>query len=303
MNVDETCRESFEQLRQQAKAAGLRGDFDGALEIFEEALRWARNHGEQDDLDLVCCGRSAVLIHQGRSEDVVRDLQKILMRSVNSTVRHLAAYNLSIVYEFREDFKKSHFYIQLAHDQARQSGSADFLVASDNQIGNLLTRESKFEDAITHYREARELVAEDRVYERLVLLLNAGYCHMASGRLEIGFQHLFQVRRSFIRHRVTQGPVLGRLRLSLCFGYLEIGRGHKARLHGIAGLEIAEGCGEADLIKKALYLLGEAEKLAGNDFEAFKYYARLQEQFYPDHGCLPDLLLSTDTKELVNLWA
>jgi len=296
-------RDYFEDLRQRARAAGLRGDFDEVLELCDAALTWARRHGDESDADLVGCYRSAVMIHRGHGEEAIRDLQRILMKSRDPVCRHLAAYNISIFYEFREDFEKSRRYVRLALEQAEQTGSDPFLAACFNQNGNLLIRNSKFENAIAEYETAYRLFTDEQIFERLTLLLNMGYCHLATGHLAEGFGQLFTVRRTFIRLHVDQGPVLGRLRLCFCFGYLEIGRHTPAKLHGEAGLKIAEACGERDLIKKALYLLGEAEKLAGDEIAAYSHFARLQEEFYPDNVYLPELLVNHETKQLVNLWA
>lgn len=296
-------RDIFDQLRQGALAATVRGDLDRAEAAYDEALDWARRHGDADDVDLIRCNQLAVQIHRGDVEPTLRELQTILMRSRTATNRHLAAYNISVFYDLRDDTEKSRFYGRLALDHAERSGSALFQARSYNRLGNVFIRESRFEEALEQYGEAIRLFSDEQLFERLTLQINIGYCDLACGRVAEGFEQLFAVRRSYIRHGVAEGHAAGRLRLSFCFGYLEIGKGHAARLHGRAGLEIAERSGDRDLEKKALYLLGEAEKLAGDEMSAFARYARLQEDFYPDTPYLPSLLMDNDTNQLVNLWA
>lgn len=304
MIVDITSRDYFDELRLRVRAAGLRGDLEEALALCDEAQVWAEQHGDQDDVDLVCCNRHAILIYRGEGGQSVRHLQTILMRSTSSTCRHLAAYNISLYYDSRDDVEKQYFYANLALESAQKSDSDIFLANSYNRLGNLLIRESKFTLALENYRKAVHLYGKnEHSFEQLALLTNIGYCHLAGGRTDDGFRYLFTVRRNYIRLKMKLEQPLCRLRLSFCFGYLEVGKPRLANLHGAAGLRIAEACNDQDLVKKALYLLGEAKKLAGDQRGAYTHFARLQEDFYPDTPTLPDLLLDHDTKQLVNLWA
>lgn len=298
-----TDREYFLGLRDKARHAVARGELEQALETCDEAHRWAEKHGSPSDVDFVSCSRLAILLHQGHGDSVIRELQKVLMRSGDATNRHLAAYSISHYYENREDFEKSRFYTQLALDHAAKTGSDFYLARTHSNFANLLIRDSHFEDAISSFEKALGLFAEDQLYERLAVLTGMGYCHLASGRYKEGFEQLFTVRRTYLRLRMGWGTALGRLRLSFCFGYLEIGKYHQAILHGRAGMEIGERWNDASLVKKALYLLGEAEKLNGDEMAAYTHYARLQEEFYPDNPYLPDLLLENDTNTFINLWA
>lgn len=298
-----TDREYFIALRDKARHAVARGELEQALETCEEAHRWAERHGSPNDVDFVSCSRLAIQLHLGHGDSVLREFQKILMRSSDAANRHLAAYNISFYYELRGDFEKSRFYMQLALDHAAKTGSAFYLARTNSNFGNLMIRQSHFEDALVSYEKALGLFGEEQLYERLAVLTSMGYCHLASGRYTEGFEKLFTVRRTYLRLGMGWGMALGRLRLSFCFGYLEIGKYHQAILHGRAGMDIGERCGDRTLVQKALYLLGEAEKLNGDEMAAYTHYARLQEEFYPDNPYLPDLLLENDTNTFINLWA
>lgn len=298
-----TDREYFIGLRDKARHAVARGELEQALAIYEEACRWAECHGGPNDVDFAAIGRLAILMDLGHGDSAIREFQKILMRSSDATNRHLAAYNVSFYYELQEDFEKSLFYTQVALDHALKTGSDFYVARTHSNFGNLLIRQSRFEDALSSLDQALGLFSDEQLYERLAVLTGMGYCHLASGRYTEGFEKLFTVRRTYLRLRMGWGTALGRLRLSFCFGYLEIGKYRQAILHGRAGMEIGERCGDRTLVQKALYLLGEAEKLDGDEMAAFTYYARLQEEFYPDNPYLPDLLLDNDTNTFINLWA
>jgi hypothetical protein len=66
---------------------------------------------------------------------------------------------------------------------------------------------------------------------------------------------------------------------------------------------MAERTEQADQVKNALYLLGEAANLSGKPEEAQRYFARLQQQFYPDALYLPGFLMAVDVRKLINLHA
>ena len=52
-----------------------------------------------------------------------------------------------------------------------------------------------------------------------------------------------------------------------------------------------------------LACLGEAEKLCGDELAAHRHFCRLQRDFFPDDPIIPDLLMTTDIRPLLNLMA
>lgn len=303
MQVETSQRDYFENLFEQGRQAADRGEMEHALEICDEALRWAKQHGDTADVDRASCNRYAVCLNTGRGAVSVREMQMILMRSSTPLNRYLAAYNISFYYELEEDFGKSRFYADVALDHAKRTDSNYNVGVSSVRLGNLLIRESQFTAALDQYDEAWDLLDDDKIYKRLGILTSMGFCHLACGRFADGFEKLFTVRRSYLRLKMGPSIASGRLRLAFCFGYLELDRFHQAILHGKQALAISEECGDRELLKKSLYLLGEAEKLSGDEMKAFAHFAYLQEEFYPDNPVLPEILLYNDTNKLVNVWA
>jgi hypothetical protein len=84
---------------------------------------------------------------------------------------------------------------------------------------------------------------------------------------------------------------------------LERGRLRSAVKFGFAALRGAEEVQDPATVKYALFLLGEAANLAGDHVLARKYFARLQEEHYPDATYLPDFLLAIDVRKMINLRA
>ena len=107
--------------------------------------------------------------------------------------------------------------------------------------------------------------------------------------------------RTTLKHKASAWEMFPRLGLS--FAYLEIDRPERAVIHARRGLDLAEQAGVQAQMKNALYLLGEAEKLSGNEPEAHLYFTRLQEEFYPQDPVIPDFLMVTDVRKLINLMA
>ena len=91
--------------------------------------------------------------------------------------------------------------------------------------------------------------------------------------------------------------------VGLAYGYLEIDRPRRARDHARRGLRLAEEVEIPWQIKNALYLLGESEKLSGNEVMAHRHFSRLQQDFYPEDPVIPDFLMATDVRKLINLMA
>ena len=65
----------------------------------------------------------------------------------------------------------------------------------------------------------------------------------------------------------------------------------------------AEQDGDRDLLKNALYLQGEAANLSNSNHEARQSFARLQREFFPNSGHLPEFLLAVGVRGMVSLRA
>jgi tetratricopeptide (TPR) repeat protein len=281
---DKPSRDEFDALRKKGREQADRNEVREALATCELALDWAKQYGDRDDEDLVFCNRASILIHAGQGNKVVGKLQQLLMRSHNHTNRCLAAYNISQYYDAK-NIKKSSFYAQLALDYANQMQSTEWIGRCHNRLANVLVADSLFTEAETHY-----------------LLGNLGYCLLLNtDRPREGLRHLLAARRLFTRIKFGWRPTLGRLRLSLCYGYIELERLDRARRHGITALRLGEEIEDTDLVKKALYLLGEVEKQDSNYRAAEDYFIRLRE-YYPENPYLVELLMHTQTHKLINLW-
>ncbi len=294
-------RDEFDALRKKGREQADRNEQQEALATCDLALDWAKRYGDRDDEDLVFCNRASILIHAGQGNKVVGKLQQLLMRSHNHTNRCLAAYNISQHYDAK-NIKKSSFYAQLALDYANQMQSTEWIGRCHNRLANVLVADSLFAEAEAHYRDALALLPLEQSVERGLLLGNLGYCLLLNtDRPREGLRHLLAARRLFTRIKFGWRPTLGRLRLSLCYGYIELERLDRARRHGITALRLGEEIEDTDLVKKALYLLGEVEKQDSNYRAAEDYFIRLRE-YYPENPYLVELLMHTQTHKLINLW-
>jgi len=133
------------------------------------------------------------------------------------------------------------------------------------------------------------------------MLDNLGYCRVLHSRLREAYTLFYEslaILRRVGAERYQLCP-----RLDLCFAHLESGRYRRAERHGRKALAIAESVGDADDIKNALYLLGEAANLQGDSATARGYFARLQQSYFPDQPYLPSFLLAIDVRKLINLKA
>jgi hypothetical protein len=68
-------------------------------------------------------------------------------------------------------------------------------------------------------------------------------------------------------------------------------------------LALAEEFADEEALKNTLYLLGEAVNLTGDAARARALFSRLQRDYFPRNGFIPDFLLAVDVRKLVNLRA
>lgn len=295
----------FEELRSQGARAVESGRFEEAAALFEQALERARAGGEARLIDLAHCNRAAVAIELGRGESELPRLREILMRNTDPHNCRIAAYNLARHYELTKSYKKALFYARIARERSEALGRRDWLASSHNLIGNTLLAESQVDQACAEYERALELMAGelpgDPGVARAMIFDNLGYCRILQGRHREGYTLLY--RSLALLRRAGIDSYEATVRLDLCFAHLETNRYRHARRHGAKALALAEACGEASLIKNALYLLGEVESLCGEEERARSYFTQLQQGFFPDASYLPGFLLAVDVRNLVNLHA
>ncbi len=292
-----TRRRSYEQLRSEGERAMDAGRLAEALELFELALERAREREDENLVDLAVCNRSAALIWLGRQQEVFSPLRQILVRNRDARTCALAAYNLSRAHEENKEHKKGLFYGRIARDRAL---AIDWLLAeSQNQIGNCLMHDSRFEQAAAEYRRALELLDDEPDGMRALVTVNLGYCLMMLGKIRAGVGLSFRSLRWFRRLGLRIYEIWPHL--DLCYAYLEFGNYRRARQHGLQALAIAEETGETGRIKTALFLLGETERSAGNLDAAWDHFSRLQGSFYPESPQVTELMLAVGMRKVVNL--
>lgn len=291
----------FEEIRNQAHRAVDAGNLNAALAYTEQALSWASEHGTQQQVDHAVCNRAALAIQLGRGEGELAKLREILLRSGDPATNRLAAYHLSLYYEHTKNFKKSLFYARIARDRAAVLDVPEWLASSHNQLGNALLGESLIDEASREYEQALELMPAGPSVVRALVLNNLGYCRVLHRRFPEGYKLLYEALSGLRKFRAGRYQVLPHL--DLCFAHLETGRYRLARRQGMAALRLAEQTGQADSIKNALYLLGEAANLSGDIETARDHFTQLHRDFFPEQTYLPGFLLAVDVRKLVNLHA
>lgn len=292
---------AFEELRDLGETAVEAGHLEEAEVLFEQALAWAREHGEPWQIDLGICNRAAVQIELERGDSELPSLREILMGNANSYNCRLAAYNISRHYELTKQFKKSLFYARIALERSEALGRRDWIASSHNRIGNVLLGESFIEEACQRYEKALALMPEDRGVWRARILDNVGYCRILQRRYTEGYRLLYESLRVLRRFRSERYLVSTLLDLS--FAHIETAHYENARRRAEAALRLADQTDQPDSVKNALYLLGEAAHLSGDMEAAEDYFTRLQQDFFPGALYLPSFLMTVDIRKMINLHA
>lgn len=293
---------TYEQLRTRGEAAARAGRFEEALPLLEEASEWAQAHGDSNLKDRAYCNRAAVLIEVGRGEETTAGLRAILIGNADADTCWLAAYHLARVYEYRKEYKKGLFYARIARDRTRdlQLRETSRVASSHNQLGNFLVAESHFAEAAAEYEQALALEPVASRFRRALLEQNLGYCRLLLGKHREGLDLLYRSLRTTKQHGARRQAMF--IHLDLAFGLLEVARYRYAHDHALKAFRLAEELDNTDCRKNALYMLGEAANLLGEDARARHYFDRLQQHF-PDTPFLSDFLLAIDIRKMINLRA
>lgn len=291
----------FDNLKQRGHQAAEAGRLDEAADIFARALELANEHGDPRLIDLAVCNKAAVAIVLGQGQPELPRLREILVQNGDPVNCRLAAYNIARYFELTKNFKKALFYGRIARERAERQERPEWVASSHNLIGNVLLAESMLDEACAEFEQALALMPQEPSVWKARILDNLGYCRILQQRYPEGYALLYDSLRLLRRYRAGRYEIS--TRLDLCFAHLETGRLAHARRQGGTALRLAEAAGEADSIKNALYLLGEAESLSGDDASARGHFARLQREFFPDAGYLTGFLLAMDVRKLVNLHA
>lgn len=296
-----TSLEAYNRLRRRGREALRQGHLQQAFELFSAARDVAEALSDPVLQDRSFCNLAAIELELSPSPTLVPRLRDILVRNQNVENCRLAAYHLARAYELRGEHKKGAFYSRIAQERSLQTGKVEWIASSRNQLGNLLLAESRTAEAEREFAEALDLLAAKDDPLRALILDNLAYCAMLRKQWALGFRSAFDSLR-MLRRLGTQlwEP---RPHLTLCFGYLELGRARHAFGHARRALELSEKIDDAGAVKNALFLLGEAASMAGDGDEAYRQFADLQRRFYPDHDYLASFLLSIDVRGLVNLKA
>ncbi len=291
----------FEQLKQQAWTAAQEGDLERSVALCDQALDWARAHGDAEQVDRATVNRAAVLVVLGQAAGLKQDLRRILMRSRDAEVSFTTAYTLARVYDAEGDGEKAMFYARIAYRHAVETGNPEQLASAHNQLGDFLVARSSFDEALEEFDRALSHLPPGLNIRRAIALDNRGYCYVVKGRLRKGFGDLVEAVR--ICRRLGAQTFEASARLSLAYAYLQLGRYEQALRHARRSLDVAETSGLKLTTKYGLFILGEAEKLAGNPLAARYYFCRLQDEFYPNAPNVSDLLLVLNVQGLVNIKA
>jgi len=296
-------RKHLEFLRKTAKEAIWAGDYDRALNLYDDGLVLARSWKDRDLEDLFHCNRATTLIEMDRSDFDLARLKEIVLRNPSSFNGVLAAYVSANAHEARGELTKARFYAQTALTKSRELGLEELTSGCLNVLGNLELRQSSFEQARDHFQEAlRELEFKRQDHSHLGALYsdNLGYCHIALDDLDQGLPlvlHSIELFEELGARQALDYPCL-----DLCFANIKQKNLEQAEPWGLRALDIGTEFSRQDVIKNAHYLLAEIYSDEGREAEADSHYDALAD-FYPDFPELKNYLRQVSLMGMINLRA
>lgn len=297
----ETARLAAEASRRDALAHLERGEFAAALGCYDAALASARETADQAFVDWMFVCRAAAAAEVGPAEAELVELKRILLRTRDEQTAFRAAYSTAYVYEQKKDRAKAMFYARLAQRHAAAIGDVRLVSSCENQLGNNLAADSRFEEAAEAYRAAlarTEAQASLFSIARAQWTDNLGYCLLSMDRVPEGLALVHDALDTLEREDargLTVYPLM-----DLCFGYLKSNRFAEARWFGEEGLARVAAATDLPAEKNLLYLLGEACHLAGDVPAARGFFDRLAT-LYPEFKNLRAYLEVFDFRNVINL--
>ncbi len=292
-SVEQTTEQRIEELRQEARARLRSGDYEQALDVYDEALALT---DDEETRELITINKADAMIALERTGPEVNELPRVIMRRRNPRHVYLAAYALQYKYRLESDLKRALFYGQLALRTAEEASEPSWRRIVLLELGNIYELDSQIAQAIECFNESLAIDEESPLQEKELshsyALENLGYCLLLQGDLDNGLARVYEALE------MLHDPI-GRAEayIDLCYGYIEKGQYEKALFYGQAGLEIAK---DPRQTRNAHYLLGEASYKSG-DVEGADFHFSELSKFYPQFRNLKNLLYAIDLRSMVNL--
>ncbi|XP_071486155.1 uncharacterized protein [Diadema antillarum] len=164
--TDESNSESVQLVDGMLKSANAdvaNHKYSRAVDKYEQALSMANKLNDKFLVQSCACNLGAVLVILGKAERAVSILQEQLQRDLvrtNGTNSNALAdiyYNLGLAYDAKGDTNSAincfHWAVEEFEKWDNERGRAD----SHNQLAELLTKQSKLEEARVNYSKAAEL--------------------------------------------------------------------------------------------------------------------------------------------------
>ena len=290
-----------EAARSEALALLEKGEFSPALTAYDRAFEAANATNDPAFADWMFVCRAAAAAELGPADKELVELKRILLRTRDEQTAFRAAYSTAWVYEQKKDRAKAMFYARLAQRHAAAIGDVRLVSSCENQLGDILAADSRFEEAAEAYRGAlRRTEAEAPLCSiaRAQWTDNLGYCLLSLDRVPEGLALVHDALDTLEREDARGFTVYPLM--DLCFGYLKSNRFAEARWFGEEGLGRVAAASDLPAEKNLLYLLGETCHLAGDDDAACGYFDRLAS-LYPAFKNLRAYLEVFDFRNVINL--
>ena len=290
-----------EAARSEALALLEKGEFSPALAAYDRALEAANATNDPAFADWMFVCRAAAAAELGPADKELVELKRILLRTRDEQTAFRAAYSTAWVYEQKKDRAKAMFYARLAQRHAAAIGDVRLVSSCENQLGDILAADSRFEEAAEAYRGAlrrTEVEAPLCSIARAQWTDNLGYCLLSLDRVPEGLALVHDALDTLEREDARGFTVYPLM--DLCFGYLKSNRFAEARWFGEEGLGRVAAASDLPAEKNLLYLLGETCHLAGDDDAACGYFDRLAS-LYPAFKNLRAYLEVFDFRNVINL--
>lgn len=189
-------------LLQQGNLLRDSGDFDGAEQVIGEAIVLATELGSEAQLMLAKVELHTVKSLRSHSEQTLVDLEALEPRiTLLDDAGLLARYfnTLGVQATLNKEIDKADAYLRRAAAEARKAGQIDNEAGVYNNLGNVLSRNGRTEDAIRAWEQALRVFNEvDNGLGAAITLSNLGGAAVSRGNLAQAREQFQQALDRFV---------------------------------------------------------------------------------------------------------
>jgi tetratricopeptide (TPR) repeat protein len=268
----------FRILRYLGDTRVSRGEARTALAPLEAAIALESvcvEHGNHEWVRAFCRYAECLLELERivEAETILQRALALAQQRADRLAQAIVWGQLGRIYTPRGDWERARQHFSEALDAALAIGAQDQILSNTNFLGMVCLELGRSEDALSYYAEALALCClRGEKSGQGVVLCNVGHAHLRTGNLSAA---RFALEAALTVHRTTGQPLkLARVLISLGQWTVQQGETQVAAGYLVEAIRLAAGAGNACLLGRAAWVMGDYSGALGETSAARLAYQR-----------------------------